>query len=68
MPAKRPRKARELRAALILAGLTMERFAESLDVTAHHLRLVVNGKRKSPRVEAAVDALIAKYLKNGDPS
>lgn len=62
MPKKPPRKTRELKAAVNLAGSTMEAFAAGLEVTSQHLRLVLSGKRESPRVSAAVDAFIEKHL------
>lgn len=66
MPRKQTRKARELKSAVYRAGLTMESFAKDLGVTSQHVRLVCSGKRQSPRVEEAINALIAKHLPNGE--
>jgi transcriptional regulator with XRE-family HTH domain len=50
------------KAAVALSGSTQTQFAESLGVTVDHLMLVLRGKRESPRISAAVSALIAKHL------
>jgi hypothetical protein len=47
--------------ALRRAGLTAEEFAEQNDVSRFHLYLVLRGQRWSPRLVAAVDALVAKH-------
>lgn len=49
---------RRLRAALALQGRTQGDFATELGVSGTHLCMVASGQRHSPRVEAAIDALI----------
>jgi hypothetical protein len=48
-------------AALARAGQTHARFAALHQVTYQHLYLVIRGKRRSPRLEAAIDAFIAAH-------
>lgn len=55
------RRRKELKAALALAGITGKQFAANLGVTPVHVFLVAKGERVSPRVEAAIDAFIARY-------
>lgn len=49
-----------LRLALKQRGMTLTAFAESLGVSRPHLYLVLTGKRKSPRVEAAIAAELGR--------
>lgn len=53
-------------AALEMTGTTQQRFAERLDVTREHLRLVLDGRRRSPRVIQAVDEYIRKHAPKGE--
>lgn len=57
---------KRFRAALALAGLDAQDFADQkdVDVTPSHLSLVLHGKRESPPLIAKVDAFIAKHLKS----
>lgn len=56
------RKAR-FRAALALARMTAEEWAEANDVTAGHLSQVLAGKRESLTLCERIDAFARKYLK-----
>lgn len=66
LPTVREQKERRkrFRAALALAGMSAQEFADlkDVDVTASHLSLVLHGKRESPPLIAKVDAFVAKYL------
>jgi hypothetical protein len=55
------RKAR-FQAALALAGMTAEQWAENEGVTGGHLSNVLNEKRESGSLTEKVDAFIAKHL------
>ena len=55
---KSSRKAR-LKAACVLAGITIQEFAREAEVTTWHLSEVLDGHRESQRVSARVDAFIA---------
>lgn len=59
---KDTRKAR-FRAALALAGLTAEQWAEREGITASHLSRVLAGERDSSRLLEKVDAFTEKHLK-----
>lgn len=50
------------RAALILAGLTMEQWAERNGITLGHLSQVLDGKRESRSLMEKVDTFAAKQL------
>lgn len=52
---------KRFRAALALAGKSGSQFATELGVSSTHVYLVLVGQRESPRIDAAIDALIAKY-------
>lgn len=56
------RKAR-FRAALALAQLTQEQWAEQNGVTASHLSRVLAGERDSMRLLEKVDAFTRKHMK-----
>lgn len=56
----RPNRRKMLRLALKQRGMTLTAFAESLGVSRPHLYLVLTGKRKSPRVEAAIAAELGR--------
>ena len=56
------RKAR-FRAALALARLTAEEWAEQNDVTPGHLSHVLAGKRESASLCEKIDAFARKFLK-----
>ena len=60
--ANRPNRRKLLRLALKQRGLTLTAFAESLGVSRPHLYLVLTGKRKSPRIEAAVAAQLKQRV------
>lgn len=49
------------RAALKTAGLTHERWAALHGVTYLHLYMVLRGKRRSVRLEGAIDAFLGAY-------
>jgi hypothetical protein len=53
---------REFRAALALAGLTGQQFADRHQVSFGHLWQVVRGDRDSLTLETEIDAFIAKHL------
>lgn len=63
MAALKERRKR-FRAALALAGMTQETFADrkDVDVSPEHLSLVLHGKRESQPLLAKVDAFIATKL------
>lgn len=48
----------ERKVALLREGVTVSALAEQIGVTVSHVSQVVLGKRRSPRVEAAVAAAI----------
>ena len=55
-PHRTPRQRKKLfRAALALDGLTFSRWCEMRGITLQHLSSVLNGKRESARLLAAVD-------------
>jgi hypothetical protein len=56
---------RRFRAALALAGTTAKGFGLALGVSETHLTAVLRGQRRSARVQAAVDALLAAYPVGG---
>jgi transcriptional regulator with XRE-family HTH domain len=56
-----PRRKR-FRAALALAGMTQQSFAEQAGITPDHLSLVLAGKRASVRLMERVDEFIARHL------
>ena len=58
------RKAR-FRAALALAGLTAEQWAEQNDVTPSHLSHVLTGKRESRSLTDKIDAFTKEHLPRG---
>lgn len=57
-----PTRKQRFRAALALAGLTQEQFAEQQGVTAHHFSQYMTGKRESGRLDELVDEFIARHL------
>jgi transcriptional regulator with XRE-family HTH domain len=52
----------QFKAARALAGITVKQWAESRGVSFQHLNEVMEGRRESPRLDAEIDAFIAKYL------
>lgn len=52
----------QFRAALTLAGTTANRWASEHGVTGAHLHYVLAGARRSPRLEAAIDAFIREHM------
>jgi predicted transcriptional regulator len=52
----------QFRAALALAGLTVDAFCERQQITKSHLYPVLRGERASMRLTAAIDAFIAEHL------
>lgn len=50
-----------LRKVLAAQGVEVSAYAAALGVTRQHLRLVAIGKRKSPRILAAVNQTIAEH-------
>lgn len=60
---KDSRKAR-FRAALALAGLTQEQWADREGITASHLSRVLAGERDSGRLMEKVSAFTEKVLKS----
>lgn len=52
------RRRRQFKAAMVAAGMTLSAWAEEQGVTHTHLNYVLRGERKSPRLEAAIDAVI----------
>lgn len=64
LPDNEPTRKQRFNAALDLAGLTSLQWrTELFPVSAQHLNEVLNGERDGgPELNAAIDALIAKYL------
>lgn len=64
VPNTEPTRKQRFNAALVLAGLTWERFCETeYDVTPSHLQKVLNGERTpSAELDQAIDAFISKHL------
>ena len=48
----------ERKVALLRKGISMSDIARQLDVTPQHVSMVVNGERRSPRVEDAIAAAL----------
>lgn len=57
-----PTRKQRFRAALVLAGQTMEQWAAERDLTAGHVSQVLDDKRESMRLDAEIDAFIARHL------
>ena len=55
-----PLRKKQFKAAIALAGTTIKLWAESQGVTTRHLDEVLLGNRTSERLNAAIDAFIAK--------
>lgn len=53
---------KRFKAARALAGITAKEWARSRGVTFQHLNEVLDGNRISPRLDAEVDAFVAKHL------
>lgn len=64
LPNVRPTRKQTFEAALKLAGLTVEEWRTTIyKVSAQHLNEVWKGERTpSAKLNAAIDAVIAKYL------
>jgi hypothetical protein len=60
---KQEKRRRQFKAALVAAGIPLSVWAETQGVTHTHLNYVLRGERKSPRLEAAIGAVIAKRVK-----
>jgi hypothetical protein len=60
----KPNRSAKFKAALALAGITVDRFVaqSDIDVTPAHLYAVLRGDRESASLIEKVDAFIAKYL------
>ena len=54
---------KRFRAALALAGMSQEEFADDYGCGADHLSLVLHGRRKSAPLIAGVVAFVNKHLK-----
>ena len=61
--AERERKAREFRAALALAGISMTTWAGREGVTAAHVSMTLAGKRDSMTLWGKVEAFTRKHYK-----
>lgn len=57
------RKARQFRAALLLANTTAEAWAETESVTAGHLSQVLSGKRESRSLMERIEAFTKKHVR-----
>lgn len=57
---------RRFRAHLILQGESLSQFARELGVQSNHVRMVLQGKRDSKRIEAAIAAWYANHGLSGD--
>lgn len=57
-----PTRKQRFRAALVLAGLTMEQWAAERDLSTGHVSQVLDEKRESMRLDAEIDAFIAEHL------
>lgn len=64
LPDSTPTRKQRFNAALSLAGMTQEYWRTAVHpVSAHHLHQVLDGERGgSAELNAAIDAVIAKYL------
>lgn len=62
MPTQPTDRKRLFRAALAVAEMTAEQFAEGEGVTSGHLSNVLNGKRESGSLTDKVDAFVAKHM------
>lgn len=62
MPNQKTSRKALFRAAVAVAGLTQEQWAESEGVTGGHLSNVLAGKRESRELLDKVDAFIAKHM------
>lgn len=58
----KPSRKSAFRAALALARMTQGEFAAREGVSGSHLSLVLDGKRESERLVAAIDAFTARHL------
>lgn len=52
----------EIRAALILAQVPMKELGKCLGVSPQHVGNVISGRRKTPRIRAAVAEAIGKQV------
>lgn len=69
LPDTEPTRKQRFESALVLAGLTLEGWAELHGISRQHLRLVFLGDRKpSAELDMAISETIAKYLPAGDPA
>jgi hypothetical protein len=62
MRTSKPTRKQLFFAALNIAGLTQEAWAEQTGVTSYHLYLVLKGDRHSPPLMEKVDAFIEKQI------
>lgn len=62
MPNEITDRKRLFKAALAVAEMTAEQFAEAEGVTSGHLSNVLNGKRESGSLTEKVDVFIAKHM------
>lgn len=62
MPNETETRNREFRAALALAGMTGQQYAERVGVSWGHLWGVVRGERESKVLETEIDKFIDKHL------
>lgn len=62
MTIRKPTRKSAFRAALALAGMTQGEFAASQGVSDSQLSLVLDGKRQSDALDAAIDEFTAKHL------
>ncbi len=58
---RNPRKAR-FRAALALAGLTAEQWADQQGITAGHLSMVLTGKRESRALMEKIEQFTEQHI------
>ena len=51
---------RNIKAALVLAGVTQSEIARSLEVTVSSVNDVISGRRDNPRIRSAIASAIGK--------
>lgn len=63
MPKSLARRKQLFRAALALADLTAERWAQEHGITASYLSHILSGNRESEDIDAEIEAFTKQYLR-----
>lgn len=63
MPKAKTSRKQLFRAALAIADLTAEQWAEQEGVTSGHLSMILSGVRHNERIEARIDAFTKQQLR-----